>query len=106
MTPARASFLLLAVNIPAASMYTYLPSMRIVFLVSMFISETSKAEIPLLSAPSIENNQALEASSNFLFTASALGRFSRLTCQQLSRVPQRESVNPSLGRSGSFPFRK
>jgi len=44
--------------------------------------------------------QPLKASSSFLNTVAAFGRFSRSTSQQLFKVSQRASVNPTSGRGG------
>ena len=50
-----------------------------------------------------QRGPALRASSNLLNTASILGRPLHSTFQQLSRVFQSESVNPTSGWAGSFP---
>lgn len=49
-----------------------------------------------------KGSQALEASSNSLKTISRSGRLSLSCCQHLSKVLQRESVNPTPGLTGKI----
>jgi hypothetical protein len=76
---------------------------HVVLLIPNPPPETLATRIPHPWHYFIEHNHALEASSNLLNTVSAVGRSPRLSFQQLSRVLQRESVNPTFGRSGSSP---